>query len=106
MRDLSVKIDRLAAEASSLTSDDTQKSTSLESAQPAMAQVNSGYQVPLHDGGMDQTMQWPLSFGDEVTTAEIGGILGHSIDISAETLTDIDWSNLNNAFFDQWPGAF
>ncbi|OJJ52818.1 hypothetical protein ASPSYDRAFT_163607 [Aspergillus sydowii CBS 593.65] len=106
MRDLSIKVDRLAAEGSTLTSDAPQKPTSLESTQTAMAQINSGYQVPLHEGAMDQTIQWPLCFGDEVTTAEIGGILGHSIDISAETLTDIDWSNLNNAFFDQWPGAF
>ncbi|KAL4926661.1 Zn(II)2Cys6 transcription factor [Aspergillus undulatus] len=97
LRDLSVKIDRLAKEGPDVSSGATQRQ--ITDSAPTFG--GSGSELPYnHDLG--QTMQWPVDMGNDPTTAEIGGIMGHSIDISAETLTDIDWSNLNASFFDQW----
>ncbi|KAL6228721.1 hypothetical protein BDW75DRAFT_246405 [Aspergillus navahoensis] len=97
MRDLSVKIDSLAQRGSK--SGDTQNVVVGERAQ---TYSDLGYELPLNGAIFDQAMEWPLEFGNEPAIAEIGGILGHSIDISAETLTSIDWSALNAGFFDQW----
>ncbi|KAL4915423.1 fungal-specific transcription factor domain-containing protein [Aspergillus aurantiobrunneus] len=101
MRDLSVKVDRLAREGSNLSGSFHDPITP-GSAQADTVHGSSSYEMPLNGEIIEQTMEWPFSLGDEPTTAEIGGILGHSIDISAETLTDIDWTNLNSRFFDQW----
>ncbi|KAL2833898.1 fungal-specific transcription factor domain-containing protein [Aspergillus cavernicola] len=99
MRDLIKKVDLL-------TEENLRKgnSTGPELMLPAPALTPNGstnYETFMNSASSNPIMEWPLNLGGE-TTAEIGGILGHSIDISAETLTDIDWSNLNGSFFDQW----
>ncbi|KAL4861300.1 hypothetical protein BDV12DRAFT_180497 [Aspergillus spectabilis] len=100
MRDLGDKIDRVALGRMDTSAGVTQKPLSPESAQAATPFGNS-LESLLNVDMTDPVTEWPFDFGGEPITAEIGGVLGHSIDVSAE-LQDIDWSNLNNSFFDQW----
>ncbi|KAL4904013.1 hypothetical protein BDW74DRAFT_31512 [Aspergillus multicolor] len=108
MRDLSVKIDRLAQDRfnSLKASDGQSQSQNMFPADGVQVYGNTGFELPLNGpaGFFDQhqAVEWPLHFGDEPATAEIGGVLGHSIDISAEIMTDIDWAGLDNGFFGQW----
>ncbi|RDW84202.1 Zn(II)2Cys6 transcription factor [Aspergillus mulundensis] len=101
MRDLSAKIDRLAQDRVTKVGDGQMFSANTRAAQ---VYSTTGFEMPLDApaGLFDQAIEWPLHFGDEPATAEIGGVLGHSIDISAEIMTDIDWAGLNAGFFDQW----
>ncbi|KAL4862496.1 hypothetical protein BDV12DRAFT_190378 [Aspergillus spectabilis] len=100
MRDLGDKIDRVRE---GIKTGATQNPITPDSAQAVTPAGNSGYESLLNVR-MDnnQATEWPFNFGDEPVTAEIGGILGYSIDVSAETLTDLDWSNMSGSFFDQW----
>ncbi|KAL2864277.1 transcription factor domain-containing protein [Aspergillus lucknowensis] len=100
MRDLSRKVDLVRERLKDGSS--TQAVPTLENAQSAPSRGDTGLEVLADAGIYNQPLEWPLQFGTETTTAEIGGILGHSIDVSAEMYNDIDWSDLNNSFFDQW----
>ncbi|KAL4801859.1 fungal-specific transcription factor domain-containing protein [Aspergillus unguis] len=84
MRDLSVKVDHL--------------SNGKDVGISVQQLVSPGREELSQSSGYDPTLDWPVNWD---ASTEIGGILGHSIDISAETLTDVDWSNMNS-FFDQW----
>ncbi|KKK21425.1 hypothetical protein P175DRAFT_0559 [Aspergillus ochraceoroseus IBT 24754] len=97
MRDLSGKVDLL-------TQEHLRKNMGAFPTVPVAADrlpISLPYEETNYDNLSHPVIEWPLPSGEE-TSAEIGGILGHSIDISAETFTDLDWSTLNNDFFDQW----
>ncbi|KAL5333795.1 fungal-specific transcription factor domain-containing protein [Aspergillus crustosus] len=98
MRDLGGKIDRLAREG---IQTGAQHPITPDSSHALTPVGNSGYESLLNHGANSQGTEW-FNFGEEPMVGEIGGILGHSIDVSAEILADLDWSNLNNTFFDQW----
>ncbi|KAL4966537.1 Zn(II)2Cys6 transcription factor [Aspergillus stella-maris] len=100
LRDLSVKVDRVTGQTFRVGGS-THTPETPKDAPPTPTYGSDGLGIPYNDVNFDPATGWPIDFGD-TTTAEIGGILGHSIDVSAETLTDIDWSNLNGTFFDQW----
>ncbi|KAL4875849.1 fungal-specific transcription factor domain-containing protein [Aspergillus karnatakaensis] len=101
MRDLGDKIDRVIVGEMATSGGVTQNPLTPESARTAASVGHPGLESALNTGIGDQVTEWPIDFGGEPLTAEIGGVLGHSIDVSAEML-DIDWSYLNGSFFDQW----
>ncbi|KAL3479577.1 fungal-specific transcription factor domain-containing protein [Aspergillus californicus] len=102
MRDLSGKIDLLTQQHVK-KGEDTTRSLNLVDDAPTFNGMPA-YDAMMNSVPNDPIMAWPLNLnlGGDSTAGEIGGILGHSIDVSAETFTDMDWSNLHAPFFDQW----
>ncbi|KAL3484131.1 fungal-specific transcription factor domain-containing protein [Aspergillus germanicus] len=97
MRDLSRKVDRLRDNLKSGKASIQNTSTG-----PAMPYDNPQLQILPNAQINTQEVDWLSQLGMGSATAEIGGILGHSIDVSAEMYADLDWADVNGTFFDQW----
>ncbi|KAL2845516.1 fungal-specific transcription factor domain-containing protein [Aspergillus pseudoustus] len=102
MRDLSGKVDRLR---DNLKTSQASTQGALGGTAPvasALPYDSSQFEMLPNGESTDQSLDWLSQLGMGDASAEIGGILGHSIDISAEMYADLDWADVNGTFFDQW----
>jgi hypothetical protein len=97
MRDLSRKVDRLRDNLNTGKASIQNTSTG-----PAIPYDNPQLQILPNVQTDSHEIDWLSQLGMGSATAEIGGILGHSIDVSAEMYADLDWADVNGTFFDQW----
>ncbi|KAL2839044.1 fungal-specific transcription factor domain-containing protein [Aspergillus pseudodeflectus] len=102
MRDLSRKVDRLRNNWMTGTASIRNTLSEPASTGPGQPCDNSQFQILPNSQTNTQEIDWLSHLGMGSATAEIGGILGHSIDVSAEMYADLDWSDVNGTFFDQW----
>ncbi|KAL3461930.1 fungal-specific transcription factor domain-containing protein [Aspergillus heterothallicus] len=102
MRDLNRKVDILRENLQTGNTSNPSTPSGITQTIPDPMYENAQFEMMPTDELGDQTMDWFSQLGMGSATAEIGGILGHSIDVSAEMYADLDWSNVNGTFFDQW----
>ncbi|KAL2810532.1 fungal-specific transcription factor domain-containing protein [Aspergillus granulosus] len=104
MRDLSRKVDLLRHDLKTgqISTQGTPAGRAPAAAAAMLPYDNSRIEMMPNGGSSDQGLDWLSQLGMGSATAEIGGILGHSIDVSAEMYADLDWSDVNGTFFDQW----
>ncbi|KAJ0420220.1 fungal-specific transcription factor domain-containing protein [Aspergillus carlsbadensis] len=102
MRDLSRKVDRLRDNMKAGKPPTLYSLNGPAPTEPAQTYDNSQFGMSPNVQPNNQEADWLSQLGMGSATAEIGGILGHSIDVSAEMYADLDWSDVNGTFFDQW----